>query len=272
MKPFEQFLKERKYLKNVSARTVEFYEDCRKAVEKFGDFSEDGLKQWVIASRESGLSARSINTRITGINAYLRWAGEPYKLSQLKEPQKVLPTYPAEHLKKLVTFKAKKKGERRLHALVLTILDTGIRIEEAATARVENVDFENMLLRVHGKGDKERLVPFSIQLRKILWTWKGEREFGLLFDTRNGNPLQRRNVLRDFKVLCRQLGFEAVPRSVHALRHTFAVNYLRNGGSVFHLQKALGHSSLEMSRRYANLLTEDLQQMQQKVSLLNRMR
>src|SRR5215469_9426123 len=90
MKPFEQFLKERKYLKNVSARTVEFYEDCRKSVEKFGDFSEDGLKRWVIESRESGLSARSINTRITGINAYLRWAGEPHKLSQLKEPQKCI--------------------------------------------------------------------------------------------------------------------------------------------------------------------------------------
>lgn len=139
MKPFEQFIKERKYLKNVSARTVEFYEDCRKSVEKFGDFSEEGLRRWVIASRESGLSARSINTRITGINAYLRWVGEPHKLSPLKEPLRVLPTYSPEHLKKLVTFKPKKKGERRLHTLVLTILDTGIRIEEAATARVEGV-------------------------------------------------------------------------------------------------------------------------------------
>lgn len=115
-------------------------------------------------------------------------------------------------------------------------------------------------------------MPFSIQLRKILWLWKGEREFGLLFDTRTGNSLQRRNVLREFKALCKRLGFDAVPRSIHALRHTFAVNYLRNGGSVFHLQKALGHSSLEMSRRYANLLTEDLEQMQQRVSLLNRIR
>jgi integrase/recombinase XerD len=85
--------------------------------------------------------------------------------------------------------------------------------------------------------------------------------------------LQRRNVLRDVKLLCRnRLGFEPPARSIHALRHTFAVNYLRNGGSVFHLQKALGHTTLEMSRRYTNLMTEDLQVMQQKVSLLNRMR
>ena len=82
----------------------------------------------------------------------------------------------------------------------------------------------------------------------------------------------RRNTLRDFKALCKRLGFTAVPRSIHALRHTFAVNCLRQGGSVFHLQKALGHTSLEMSRRYANPLTEDLQEMQQKVSILNRLR
>ena len=50
--------------------------------------------------------------------------------------------------------------------------------------------------------------------------------------------------------------------------HTFAVNYLRKGGSVFHLQKMLGHSSLEMTRRYANLMTEDLQAVHQRLSLL----
>jgi len=51
-------------------------------------------------------------------------------------------------------------------------------------------------------------------------------------------------------------------------RHTFAINYLRKGGSVFHLQKVLGHSSLEMTRRYANLLTEDLQAIHERISLL----
>ena len=57
-------------------------------------------------------------------------------------------------------------------------------------------------------------------------------------------------------------------RTLHAFRHTFAVNYLRRGGSVFHLQKMLGHSSLEMTRRYVNLVTEDLQKIHEKVSLL----
>lgn len=77
-------------------------------------------------------------------------------------------------------------------------------------------------------------------------------------------------MLRDVKRLCKRLGFDPPARTLHALRHTFAVNYLRRGGSVFHLQKLLGHSTLEMTRRYANLMTEDLQAVHERVSLLSR--
>ena len=91
---------------------------------------------------------------------------------------------------------------------------------------------------------------------------------GFVLGTRGGTKQGRRNVLRYFKSLCRSLGFEPTERSIHAMRHTFAVNYLRKGGSVFHLQKMLGHSSLEMTRRYANLTTEDLQAAHPRLGLL----
>jgi integrase/recombinase XerD len=195
-----------------------------------------------------------------------------HKLSFLKEEERVLPTYPVEHLKRLIDFKPKGFYQSRLHALILTILDTGLRVEEALRLRKTEIDFDNMVFRVQGKGNKERLIAFSYGLRKTLYAWSHKHEHIYLFPTSDGGRLMRRNTLRDFKLLCKRLGFVAVPRSIHALRHTFAVNYLRQGGSVFHLQKALGHTSLEMSRRYANLLTEDLQEMQQKVSILNRYR
>jgi len=81
--------------------------------------------------------------------------------------------------------------------------------------------------------------------------------------------LGRRNELRDVKTLCRRLGITAPARTLHALRHSFSVNYLRRGGSVFHLQKVLGHSSLEMTRRYANLVTADLSAVHERLSLLS---
>jgi len=131
------------------------------------------------------------------------------------------------------------------------------------------VDFDNMLLKLHGKGAKDRLVPFSFELRRHLYRWKQLNRWDLVFPTRQGQLMGRRNELRGVKLLCKRLGIVAPARTIHAFRHTFAVNYLRRGGSVFHLQKVLGHSSLEMTRRYANLMTEDLSAIHERVSLLS---
>jgi site-specific recombinase XerD len=162
--------------------------------------------------------------------------------------------------------------QRRLHLLTLLLLDTGCRITEALTLRVCDVDLDNMLLTVDGKGRKQRIIPFSFGLRKALHRFITDfdrKPDYLLFATRENRSVRRMTALRAVKVLCARLGFDAPPRTLHAFRHTFAVNYLRRGGSVFHLQKCLGHSSLEMTRRYANLMTEDLQAVHERVSLLS---
>ena len=125
MRPFDDFVKERTYLKNVSPRTIEFYWGCYKSVLRYGDFSEEGLKRWIIGSRGAGNAPTSINTRITGINAYLRWCGVGYKLQFLKEPELVLPTLSDSELKKLVQHKPRSKYERRTHMMALMAVDTG---------------------------------------------------------------------------------------------------------------------------------------------------
>lgn len=83
-------------------------------------------------------------------------------------------------------------------------------------------------------------------------------------------PLSSRNTERDTYALCRLLRIQAPRRVLHAMRHTFAIDYIRRGGSVFDLQKVLGHSSLEMSRKYASLTITDLQAVHQRLTLLSR--
>ena len=197
------------------------------------------------------------------------------RISQLKEPQNILPTLTEAQVKLLVNWKPKPKNfyERRLHLLSLVLLDLGCRITEALTLRVGNVDMENMLITLDGKGRKQRIVPFSFALRKALHRFIADfnrKPDSLLFATREGTPVRRMTALRGVKLLCERLGFAPPGRTLHAFRHTFAVNYLRRGGSVFHLQKVLGHSSLEMTRRYANLVTADLQAVHERVSLLSK--
>jgi integrase/recombinase XerD len=234
--------------------------------------------------RAKGLKETGCNAVIRAINAYLHWhAGSERKcgagcthlrIPQLKEPQKILPTLSESQVSRLVSWKPKAKHfhQRRLHLLTLMLLDTGCRITEALTLRVREIDMDNMLITLDGKGRKQRVVPFSFMLRKAMHRFMSDfnrMPDCLLFATHDETRVGRMTALRGVKILCNQLGFDPPARTLHSFRHTFAVNYLRRGGSVFHLQKVLGHSSLEMTRRYANMTTADLSAVHERVSLLS---
>ena len=280
---FEQFIRERQFLTNVTPATIEWYRNSLKWLPSESPSQAD-LRDVVLRMREKGLRASGCNSAIQAINCYAHWTNAgPHskcgsgcqhpKVPLLKVPQLVLPTFTAQQIRQLVTWKPKGKYQRRLHLLILFLLDTGCRISEALGLRVREIDFENMLVTLDGKGRKQRVVPFSFELRKALFRYITEfkrKLDALLFANRSETKVGRRNALRDVKLLCKRMGFDSPARTLHAFRHTFAVNYLRRGGSVFHLQKVLGHSTLEMTRRYANLMVEDLQAVHERVSLLTR--
>lgn len=269
---FEQFIRERQYLHNVSPATLEWHRHSLKWLPNESP-SESDLKDMVMRMRNKGRKATGCNCVIRSVNAYLRWSGSALKIPQLKEEQFIPPTFTEAQVSRIVRYRPKGFCQRRLHLLTLLLLDTGCRISEAMGVRVRDVDMDNLLVTLDGKGRKQRMVPISFELRKVIFRFVTEfsrKPDWFLFTTRHGTRLERRDTLRDVKLLCRSLGFEPPPRTNHAFRHTFAVNYLRRGGSVFHLQKCLGHSSLEMTRRYANLVTEDLQKIHERISLLTR--
>ena len=136
--------------------------------------------------REKGLKATGCNSAIRAINAYLKWSGSALKIQQLKEPRLVLPTFTPKQVRLLVTWKAKGGYDRRLHLLVLFLLDTGCRITEALTLRVSDLDMDNLLVTLDGKGRKQRVVPFSFELRKTLFRYVRDferKEGDLLFAT-----------------------------------------------------------------------------------------
>jgi len=279
---FEQFIRERQYLANVTPATIEWYRISLKWLRSESP-SQNDLKDAVLRMREKGLKPTGCNSVIQALNSYTHWVNvgsdskcgsgcRHPKVAHLKIPQLVLPIFSEQHIRLLVAWKPKGKYQRRLHLLVLFLLDTGCRISEALNLRVSEIDFENLLVTLDGKGRKQRVVPFSFELRKAMFRYCKEYNRtpdSLLFANRDQTRLGRRNVLRDVKLRCKYLGFTPPARTLHAFRHTFAVNYLRRGGSVFHLQKVLGHSTLEMTRRYANLMTEDLQAVHQRLSLLS---
>ena len=175
---FSEFIRERQFLSNVSPSTLEWYKHSFKWLHTESPSQED-LKGAVLRMREKGLKATGCNSAIRAINTYVHWANagsevkcgpacKHPKIAQLKEPQLVLPTFTEQQIRLLVAWKPKGKYQRRLHLLMLFLLDTGCRIAEALTLRVSDIDFENLLVTLDGKGRKQRVVPFSFELRKAI--------------------------------------------------------------------------------------------------------
>ena len=126
---FQQFIKERKYLLNVSPRTIEWYQESFKWL-GIPNPNEAELKAFVIRMRERGLKASSCNNRVCAVNAYLKWLGSSLRIPYLKEEQCVPPTFSLADITKLATWKPKGRYQIRLHALVATLSDSGCRIDE----------------------------------------------------------------------------------------------------------------------------------------------
>ena len=229
---FSQF-KERKYLSNVAPATIEWYEQSLRWLATQSP-TEAQLKDFVMRMREKGLKATACNNRIRAVNAYLHWQSEGpdvkcgvgcahLRAGKLKESQHILPTFSIPQVTRLIESKPRGFYPRRLHLIVLVLLDTGCRISEVLGVRVQDCDLDNLLLTVTGKGQKARKVPFSFELRKVLVRYAGEfceHPNVLLLGTRRGRKLGRRVVLRDVKRLCARLGFDAPERTLHAFRHT----------------------------------------------------
>lgn len=264
---FDAFIRERTYLSNVSPATIEWYRRTFAWL-KVETPTEAELKACVIAMREAGLRATSVNSRIRCINAYLRWSGSAIKVPKLREEQSIPPTFSEADIAKIAHYKPTRYTQQRVQMLVLLLVDTGCRVSEVLTLRWQAVDFDNLCVKVLGKGRKERIVPMSYEARRYLWRYRQVSRFDLVFTTKDGMALTQRNVHHAVTLLCRHLGVTPPRRLLHALRHTFATLYLRRGGNVLYLRQALGHTSLHVTKLYAHVLTEDVARVHQQVSPL----
>lgn len=270
------FIQERQYLKNVSKATIIWYESAFKVFDGCGLDQPKELASGELLSRIKGrvmeLLARaevkpiSINTWLRVVNAFLRWAHQEgyidalLKVPRLKEPEIVIQPWSAEQVRTLVSYKPRNFAKQRVQVLALLVADTGLRVSEALALQRSEVDLDSMLVTVRlGKGGKTRQVPMSVVGRKFLFRWLATHDHQRVFCTREGQPWSQRNALRSFKFLCRELGIDGVRTCWHTLRHSFAAAFIRDGGDVFSLQRMLGHSTLEMTKRYVRLNTADLQ-------------
>jgi len=148
------------------------------------------------------------------------------------------------------------KYAERNRAIMLLLLDTGLRSDEVCKARIDDLDRKENTLKVMGKGDKERIVPFSDFTARAIYGYLNARRKGFIFPTSDGRSLSRDEMFKTIRIIGERVKVKGA--NVHRFRHTFAIEYLRNGGRTEHLRVMLGHVSQELLSVYVELATIDL--------------
>ena len=229
--------------------------------------THQALRAWIVALAQQGLSNRSINRKIAALKAFYKFlhtqaymAQDPTRqLSTLKQ-KRTLPVFLQEkellHLLERHAFANTFEGWR--DKLVLELLyGTGIRLAELLTLRDEAVDLYDNTIRVWGKGNKERTIPFPKSLRQVIEQYRSHRDAtvsnpnSLLLVTARGAPCYPMLVYRLVSKYLRTYT-HADRYSPHVLRHTFATHLLNKGADLNAIKELLGHNSLAATQLYTH--------------------
>jgi integrase/recombinase XerD len=163
----------------------------------------------------------------------------------------------------------------RDQAIIMTLVDTGLRAMELCSLHIRNIDLKSGKVDIkHGvaggaKGGKGRTVYLGKAARRAIWRYLAEREDGngpeaFVFSARDDKPFNPSSLRQLIQSIAERAGVKnAYP---HRFRHTFAITYLRSGGDVFTLQSLLGHSGLDMVRRYSLIADLDVENAHRKAS------
>lgn len=177
-----------------------------------------------------------------------------------RAPEVIIKIYTPEHIRKILLLcdDGTRTGIRN-KAMVLVLLDTGMRRKELANIQVTDVDIQTGNIIVMGKGNRERVVRVSKPTLKAVIRYYEMRpgNHPQLWLTEEGKPLTIEGVSMIFRVLKKRAGFTDVRLSAHTFRHTCATMSIRNKGNIFHVQSLLGHATMEMTRHYSKLIDSE---------------
>jgi len=225
-------------------------------------------------TQSNGLTGHTINCYLRAIRAFWGWlvseeiiATNPFaKVRIPKAPRKVIPTFSESQIQALlIVIDTHTPAGFRDWTIILMLLDTGLRASELVGLKLKDINLDDGVVKVYGKGSKERIVPIGARVQRAMWKYLQRYRpqppnplCSNLFLTRSGEPLTVNRIEAVIENHGKIAQIEGVRCSPHTLRHTFAISYLRNGGDVFSLQRILGHSSLDVVRIYVNIAEADV--------------
>ena len=297
-KYINQYLSHLKNNKKYSSNTLISYENDLNQFEKFlvtscfgfEDVDLNILKSFlaevsdpesrmfnVEKTKEFKYSSVSVSRKISALKSFFKYlyiskiVPKNYAsfLTFPKKPKKLVQYLRQKETEKL--FDPKKISETSLleKAILETFYSTGMRSAELMNLKFSNINFGNNTLKVTGKGNKERVIPFGNECKNALKDYLVIRDIintsgsDILFLNKNGKKLYPMYIYRLVKKNITKIS-DLKKKSPHILRHTFATHLLENGADIRAIQELLGHSSLSTTQVYTHISTEKLKKVYQK--------
>lgn len=230
------------------------------------------IRSWLVQMMENKITARSVNRKLTTLKTFYRFLiregvleENPMKKIISPKTAKRLPVFVEKEkmdiLLEQVEFEEGFPGIR--DRLILEMFyATGMRLSELVSLKVTDIDFHNSTIKVLGKRNKERLIPFSKKFEGLIKNYIKEKEenFGQtpeLFVTDTGKKIYSKMV---YLIVKRYLGevTTLIKKSPHILRHTFATHLLNNGAELNAVKELLGHANLSATQIYTHNTIEKL--------------
>lgn len=263
--------------KNLSNATLDFYEESYKQFVEFigegkccRDITAKTIDEYILKLKNSeNISDVTINTRLRGCRAILKYMMkleyiEQFTIHMIKVDKPLKVAYTDAELKILLEKPNIHRcdfAEYRNWVIINTLLSTGIRASTLCKLKVNDVDFENGVMYLkHMKGRRQKTIPLGSILRDVLMEYlqfrQHENPDDYLFIGVYGNKLSTNSLGWAIRKYHHKRG--VMKTGLHLYRHTFAKKYLDHGGNLFYLQDLLAHRSIETTRGYISLFTEDL--------------
>lgn len=258
--------------RNLSANTIEAYgRDLRQllrsvGIEDPGKIGRDDVRRHLGNLQRSGLDKRSAARKLSAIKAFFRFclreglvSANPAQGLRAPRPERKLPSFISEPQAAVAMQpQPDEKGVERNNAALELLYGSGLRASELVGLKVGDIDQSSGLVRVSGKGGKQRIVPLTREsLKKLKPLLTGLSNGQRIFRGNRGGPLSRRQLQRIVGRRLRASGHGG-KASPHVLRHTFATHLLDRGADLKAVKELLGHSSLSTTQIYTHVSVERL--------------
>jgi len=279
----DQFLSYLRYEKNRSLLTVQRYETSLRDFERYFKSVSDELdwttvdadiiRGWMEERMDKGFAATTVNADLASVKTLFRFAlarkmvdKDPAHTVKGPKKQKPLPQFVKESdMNKLIDEEewSDEYKDVRARTIIIMLYETGMRRGELVGLDEADVDFESRQIKVTGKRDKQRIIPFGEELAKELRHYievrdrEVEKNSEALFLNKHGERLTAAQVYTDVKENLSRVTM-IKKRSPHVLRHSFATAMLNHEAGLESVRRLLGHESLETTQIYTHTTFEQL--------------